>query len=90
MPDFRAQFSSKPQPYVYMGGTAMSCGQHPSLPKRHRWGPWRKIMVKATGAIGWGRTCKTCALVSDMRWTKPATFRDTTITEFATRHSEDK
>jgi hypothetical protein len=73
MPDFFAQFRKPPTPTiprVYMGGTAMSCGDHPSLPKRHRWGAWQKIEFH-TGVEGWERCCKMCALVDDTRWTKP-------------------
>lgn len=69
-PDFGAQFRSPPPgPFVYMGGTAMSCGQHPTLPKRHRWGAWRRYEFKR--APGWDRMCVNCALCSDLRWTEP-------------------
>ncbi len=73
-PDARAQFRSREpeRPFVYMGGTAMSCGQHPSLPKRHRWGHWYEVDFRSKGgSLGWERLCQTCALVSDVEWTKP-------------------
>ena len=67
MPDFGAQFRNGPPDWarVYMGGTAMSCGQHPSLPKRHRWGPWRVFVMRNPDYIGRDRTCQVCALVDD-------------------------
>lgn len=70
VPDSGAQFRDPPGPaYVYMGGTAMSCGQHPSLPKEHRWGPWRTVDFRHRGGgVGRERTCKVCALVSDIEW----------------------
>jgi hypothetical protein len=79
-PDSSAQFRSTSSfdGSVYMGGTAMSCGQHPSLPKRHRWSAWREIKFHS-GAVAWERTCKTCALVSDYQWTKPSTLRSDRI-----------
>lgn len=63
MPDFRAQFrSDRPErEYVYMGGTAMSCGDHPSLPKRHRWSKVREY-VGGNGRVWRDRMCLTCAL----------------------------
>lgn len=70
MPDFNGQFCSDEQPFVYMGGTAMSCGQHPSLPRRHRWGPWKQVAL-AGGIKAWERMCLTCALMSDMEWRRP-------------------
>lgn len=70
MADFTAQFRKPKEPFVYMGGAAMSCGQHPSLPKRHRWGPWRRFTTNH-GAGFWERMCLACALMSDMQFTKP-------------------
>lgn len=67
MPDFGAQFRSCRPDYarVYMGGTAMQCGQHPSLPKRHRWGAWRVFVMPNPDYIGRDRTCQVCSLVDD-------------------------
>jgi len=67
MPDFDAQFRSPPDPYakIYMGGTTVSCGEHPTLPKRHRWGPWRVFVMRNPAYIGRERMCKTCGLMSD-------------------------
>jgi hypothetical protein len=64
-PDFRAQFrSGRPEtPKVaspYMGGTAMSCGQHPTLPKRHRWSKVR-IFKTERGQFR-DRICHNCGL----------------------------
>jgi len=76
-PDFMAQFRRRPeepkQPLAYMGGTAMSCGQHPSLPKRHRWQPWKQVTIGTT--VAWERMCGACALVDDISWTKPKSIR---------------
>jgi hypothetical protein len=66
MPNFKEQFETPKSklPWVYMGGTAMSCGKHSSLPKRHRWGPWRKYITRG-GYAARERTCQVCSLVSD-------------------------
>jgi hypothetical protein len=57
-PDFRAQFrdDQPKQPHVYMGGMATSCGEHPTLPKRHRWSKIREF-----GSFR-DRMCLNCAL----------------------------
>lgn len=66
MPDFKAQFRNPPSdPIPYMGGTAYGCGDHPSLPKRRRWGAWRVFVMPNPNYIGRERTCLTCALVDD-------------------------
>lgn len=52
MPDATAQFKSAPHDGVYMGGTTIGCGQHPTTPKRHRWTAWD----------GEWRMCKNCGL----------------------------
>lgn len=58
-PDFHAQFRTVTEPSTtYMGGTAMSCGQHPSLPKRHRWTKWEY----PHGRQYRERRCTVCAL----------------------------
>lgn len=69
-PNFDAQFRDPPgPPFVYMGGTTIGCGDHPTTPKRHRWGPWRIVDYRPHGgAVGRERTCQTCGLVSDMEW----------------------
>jgi hypothetical protein len=61
-PDASAQFRSSqaPQEHVYMGGTAMSCGMHPSLPKQHRWSKVRPFLT------GFDRMCLTCALTKSV------------------------
>jgi hypothetical protein len=61
-PDASAQFRTD-QPgreRVYMGGTAMSCGMHPSLPKRHRWSKVREY--RTSRGVYRDRMCLTCAL----------------------------
>lgn len=37
MPDFRAQFENPERVSTYMGGTSVGCGDHPTMPKKHRW-----------------------------------------------------
>ncbi len=70
-PDFSAQFRERDdapkQPFVYMGGTAFGCGEHPGTHKRHRWGRWNKRKF-ATGATGRDRMCLNCGLWSDVEW----------------------
>lgn len=66
-PDNILQFRGHPkrdEPFVYMGGTAMSCGQHPSLPTRHRWSKVREFKT-ARGVIR-DRMCMTCALTESV------------------------
>ena len=67
MPDFYAQFRDNIPTHdpVYMGGTAMSCGQHPSLHKQHRWGAWRVFVMPNPEYIGRDRMCLNCSLVDD-------------------------
>lgn len=57
-PDASAQFrgAQRSEDRVYMGGTSMSCGMHPSLPKQHRWSKVRPFVN------GFDRMCLTCAL----------------------------
>jgi hypothetical protein len=65
-PDASAQFRSDKSAFVYMGGTAVGCGDHPSLPERHWWGAWRVFRMPHPDYVGRERTCRRCGLVSDM------------------------
>ncbi len=60
------QFEQPRQRYLYMGGTTIGCGDHPTAAKRHRWGPWMPVY----SGRGRERSCKTCGLMSDVKWIK--------------------
>lgn len=66
-PDNILQFRSPPRrdenPF-YMGGTAIGCGDHPSVPPRHWWGAWKLTH----GGGGRERMCRRCGLWSDTEW----------------------
>jgi hypothetical protein len=73
-PDNILQFRNPPrkdEPYVYMGGTTIGCGDHPTTPKRHRWGRWR---VSGSGKSRY-RMCNTCGLCSDSEYFEEGKWR---------------
>jgi hypothetical protein len=60
-PDFGAQFRSETtMSREYVGGYSRSCGEHPSLPKQHRWGKVRSY--KTSHGVYRDRMCLVCAL----------------------------
>lgn len=65
-PDFSAQFRADPRSTVltYMGGACASCGDHPSLPKRHRWSKVREF--RAGSKVYRDRMCLNCALTKSV------------------------
>jgi hypothetical protein len=64
MPDFRAQFRDPKTPYVYMGGRAVSCGGHPTMPQRHRWA--KPTEHKAAFGFYHERMCLNCGLTESI------------------------
>jgi hypothetical protein len=59
--DFGAQFRSRDErPHVYMNGATVGCGDHPSLPKRHKWSK-----VRVFGRYR-DRICLNCSLTESV------------------------
>jgi hypothetical protein len=49
-----------------MGSYGASCGNHPSLPTQHRWGPWNVRVMPNPAYLGRDRLCKACSMWSDV------------------------
>lgn len=61
-PSNTGQFRDAPrEPHVYMNGTAISCGEHLTAHKRHRWSAYQDC------GRYMHRFCKYCGL-SDDKW----------------------